>query len=102
MSNAIRGYAAEFGLIAPKGLDKIEPLLALITQDESVPAVARELVGMHGREYGQLQGELKAVEARLLAWHRANATSRRLAQIPSVGPIIATSLVTKPPDTHDV
>ena len=28
LSNAIRGYAAEFGLIAAKGLDKIEPLLA--------------------------------------------------------------------------
>ena len=28
LSNAIRGYAAEFGLISAKGLDKIEPLLA--------------------------------------------------------------------------
>ena len=30
LSNTIRGYAAEFGLIAAKGLDKIEPLLARI------------------------------------------------------------------------
>ncbi len=100
LSNAIRGYAAEFGLIAPKGLDKIEPLLARIAQDESLPAIARELFAMQGRDYAQLQGELKAIEARLLAWHRANATSRRLAQIPSVGPIIATSLVMKTPDPH--
>ncbi len=28
LSNTIRGYAAEFGLTAAKGLDKIEPLLA--------------------------------------------------------------------------
>ena len=27
LSNTIRGHAAEFGLIAAKGLDKIEPLL---------------------------------------------------------------------------
>lgn len=100
LSNAIRGHAAEFGLIAPKGLDKIEPLLARIAQDESVPAMARELFAMQGRDYAQLQGELKAIEARLLVWHRANATSRRLAQIPSVGPIIATSLVMKTPDPH--
>jgi transposase len=98
LSNAIRGYAAEFGLIAPKGLDKIEPLLARIAQDESLPPMARELFAMQGRDYAQLQGELKAIEARLLAWHRANATSRRLAQIPSVGPIIATALVMKTPD----
>jgi transposase len=100
LSNSIRGYAAEFGLIAPKGLDKIEPLLTRIAQDGSVPAMAQELFAIQGRDYAQLQGELKAIEAKLLAWHRANATSRRLAQIPSVGPIIATSLVMKTPDPH--
>ena len=40
LSNAIRGYATEFGLITAKGLDKIEPLLARIAQDESLPAPA--------------------------------------------------------------
>ena len=30
LGNAIRGYAAEFGLTTAKGLDKIEPLLAEI------------------------------------------------------------------------
>src|SRR6202166_3009642 len=39
LCNAIRGYAAEFGLTAPKGLDKIEPLLAQIAQDKTVPAM---------------------------------------------------------------
>jgi transposase len=100
LTNAIRGYAAEFGVIAAKGLDKIEPLLARIAQDESLPAMARELFAVQGRDYAQLQGELKAIEARLLAWHRANALSRRLAQIPSVGPIIASALVMKTPDPH--
>jgi len=55
LSNAIRGYAAEFGVTAARGLDKIEPLLAQIAQDESLPALARELFAMHGREYLQLQ-----------------------------------------------
>jgi transposase len=98
LSNTIRGYAAEFGITTAKGLDKIEPLLAQIAQDESVPALARELFAMQGREYTQLQRELKAIEARLMAWHRANADSRRLAQIPGIGPIGATMLVMKTPD----
>ena len=98
LGNAIRGYAAEFGLTAAKGLDKIEPLLAQIAQDESLPALARELFAMPGRDYAQLQIELKAIEAKLMAWHRANADSRRLAQIPGVGPISATTLVMKTPD----
>jgi transposase len=100
LSNAIRGYAAELGLIAPKGLDKIEPLLARIAQDESLPAMAREVFAVKGREYATLQDELKRLEARLMAWYRADALSRRLAQIPSVGPITATRLVMKTPDPH--
>jgi len=98
LSNAIRGYAAEFGITAAKGLDKIEPLLADIAQDESVPALARGSFAVQGREYAQLQSELKAIEARLRAWHRANADSRRLAKIPGVGPIGASALVIKTPD----
>jgi transposase len=98
LSNTIRGYGAEFGVTAAKGLDKIEPLLAQIAQDENLPALARELFATAGREYARLQAELKAIDARLMAWHRANACSRRLAQIPGVGPIGATTLVMKTPD----
>lgn len=98
LSNTIRGYAAEFGITAAKGLDKIEPLLAQIAQDESVPALARELFVIQGHEYAQLQAKLKAIEAKLRAWHRANADSRRLAKILGVGPVGATSLVMKTPD----
>jgi len=98
LGNAIRGYAAEFGVTAAKGLNKIEPLLADIAQDECVPALARELFAMQGREYARLQVELKAIEAKLMAWHRANADSQRLAQIPGIGPIGATALVMKTPN----
>jgi transposase len=100
LSNAIRGYAAEFGVTAAKGLDKIEPLLALIARDESLPALARELFVVQGREYAQVQVELKAIEARLRAWHRANPDSRRLAKIQGIGPVGATGLVMKTPDPH--
>jgi len=100
LSNTIRGYAAEFGLTVAKGLDKIEPLLADIATKLTLPALTRDLFAMHGREYAQLQAELKTIESRLLAWHRANADSRRLAQIPGVGPIVATTLVMKAPDPH--
>jgi len=98
LGNMIRGYAAEFGVTEAKGLDKIEPLLARVAQDECVPALARELFAVQGREYVQLQVELKAIEIKLRAWHRANADSRRLAEIPGVGAIGATGLVMKTPD----
>ncbi len=98
LSNAIRGYAAEFGLVAAKGLDKIEPLLARIGADETLPALARELFAAQGEEYRALQARLAAVDARLKAWHRTNACSLRLARIPGIGEIGAAMLVMKTPD----
>jgi transposase len=98
LDNAIRGYAAEFGITVAQGLNQIEPLLAQIAQDERVPAPARELFAIQGREYARLQIELKVIEVKLRAWHRANTDSRRLAQIPGVGPVGATGLVMKTPD----
>jgi transposase len=97
LANAIRGYAAEFGLIAPRGLCNIAALLERIAADETLPDLARELFAHQGREYDRLQEGLDEVEARLMAWHRADERSRRLAGIPSVGPIIATLLTMKTP-----
>lgn len=42
--------------------------------------------------------QIEAIEAKLMAWHRQDALSRRLAQIPSIGPIGASFLVLKAPD----
>jgi transposase len=98
VSNMIRGLAAEFGVTVAQGLNQIEPLLARLEQDESVPELARDLFALQGRDYARLQMELRAIEVKLRAWHRANADSRRLAKIPGVGPIGATTLVMKTPD----
>jgi len=56
LSNAIRGYAAEFGLIAAKGLVKVEPLLAQIAQDESLPMLAREMFTFAGPRLRAIAG----------------------------------------------
>ena len=98
LGNAIRGYAAEFGLVAATGTDKIEPLLARIAADETVPVLARDLFAIHAKEYAQLRAELEVVEAKLMAWHRNDACSRRLTRIPGLGLIGATMLVMKTPD----
>jgi transposase len=97
LANAIRGHAAEFGLVAAKGLVRIEPLLERIRDDATLPPLARELFDIHAKEYTQLQTRLEEVDDKLMAWHRANECSRRLAQIPGVGPIGASMLVMKAP-----
>lgn len=100
LTNTIRGHAAEFGLVASKGRAKIEPLLARIEADESLPALARELFAELAREYAELQARIAEVDGKLRAWHRNNEMSRRLTGIPGVGPIVASLLVMKAPDPH--
>jgi transposase len=100
LSNALRGYAAEFGLVAGKGLDKIEPLLTRLASEAALPGLAKELFALHGKEYAQLMARLRRVEAKLMAWHRHNELSRRLAAIPAIGPIGACALAIKVTDPH--
>jgi transposase len=98
LANTIRGYAAEFGEIAAKGMAHLVPLLERIQADESLPVLARELFAIQAKEYVELQTQIDEVEAKLTAWHRADECSRRLAKIPSVGPIGAVLLRMKTPD----
>jgi len=100
LSNTMRGYAAEFGVTAAKGLDKIEPLLARIACEPGVPEQAKALFALLGEEFAALKPKLRKLEAELLAWHRHNELSRRLAEIPSVGPVGATLMTMKVPDPH--
>jgi transposase len=97
LANAIRGYAAEFGLTAAKGRAHLDPLLERIQADESLPALARELFAAQAKEYAQLRAQIDEVDAKLMAWHRADECSRRLAKIPGVGPIGAVLLKMKTP-----
>lgn len=98
LSNAIRGFAMEFGVVAAKGICRIEPLLERIATDQSLPELARELFALHGEEYRELLAEIKTVDEKLMALHRADECSKRLAEIPSVGPIGASLLMMKTPD----
>jgi transposase len=98
LSNAIRGHAAEFGLTAAKGLDKIEPLLVRIAAAEDVPELARQVFALYGEEYARLKVQLAQIEARQMAWHKHNEASRRLAEVPGVGPIGGAMAVMKVPE----
>lgn len=100
LTNAIRGYAAEFGLTAAKGLDKIEPLLARLAAATELPKLAKELFAAHAREYAQIKVAIQKIEAKLMAWHKHNELSRRLVEVPAIGPIGASLAVMKVPDPH--
>jgi transposase len=96
--NALRGHAAEFGVTAPKGPQQVAELVRRVAAEESVPALAREMLGVLANQLEVLNAKLKALEARLMAWHRQNQTSQCLATIPGIGPIGGVSFALKVPD----
>jgi len=95
LSNAIRGHMAELGLISAKGRNGTAELLEIIAneRDDRIPAVARFSLNVLARQYAVLVAEIGAIEKRIHAWHRSCEASRRLEEIPGVGPIVATALV---------
>lgn len=98
LANTIRGYAAEFGLTAAKGLSHIEPLLEDLRRDATVPALARELFADSAGEYAALQARIDRVDARLRDWHKGDEVARRLTALPAIGTTIASIMVMKTPD----
>jgi transposase len=90
--NALRGHAAEFGVIAAKGTAKIDALLVVLTAEPGVPAAAKAMFAAMGEHIADLDAKLTDVEKQLLEQHKRNPVSQRLAAIPSVGPITATTM----------
>jgi error-prone DNA polymerase len=89
LANAMRGLATEFGLVVPRGMDRLEELVALVEEDEGIPEQARKAfveLREHRRATAERIGDL---ERRIVAHARHDDTARRLATIPGIGPITA-------------
>ena len=95
LSNAIRGHMAELGIISAKGRNGTAALLQIIanTDDDRIPSIARFCLEVLARQYKALTAEIGSIDKRIHAWHRSCEESRRLEQIPGIGPIVATALV---------
>ena len=98
LANAIRGHAGELGLTTAKGLGKVGPLLARIAQDQTLPETARAVFAVLAEQLEGVENKIAQLDARLKAWHRDSALSKRLATIPGVGQKIATLIAMKVPD----
>ena len=91
--NALRGHAAEFGIVAAKGCANITALLAVLSAEEAIPEIAKAMFEQMGQHITDLDAKIAVLEKQLLEQHKANAVSRLLAAIPGVGPITAITMV---------
>src|SRR5271170_3943781 len=93
--NTLRGHAAEFGVIVAKGIRQVAPLLSAIDAETTIPPGAKDMAAVLGQEIEHLDTRIKQIEAGLIAAHKANEVSQRLATIPGVGPVTALTLATE-------
>ena len=93
--NAIRAHLAEFGIVARVGRNGVADLLDVVadTSDRRLPEVARACLAALGAQLRMLKAQILEFDRRIMAWHRSNETSKRLDEIPGVGPALATALV---------
>ena len=94
-ANQIRGLLAEYGIVIPKGIGHIGKRLPEILEDgeNELPGIFRQLIDQLGSNLKELDRQVKELEVQIQTWHRASVDSRKLAQIPGIGPISASALV---------
>ncbi len=93
--NAIRAHLAEFGIVAPVGRNGVEQLLdvAADASDKRLPEAARACLLALGAQLRTLKAQILNFDRQIMAWHRSSEASKRLDEIPGVGPALATAIV---------
>lgn len=90
--NALRGHAAEFGVIAAKGTSNVDMLLSALADDPAIPEIAKATFSQMGQHVAELDLKIDAIDRQLLEQHKVSAVSQRLAAIPGIGPITAITM----------
>jgi transposase len=91
---------AEFGIVAPRGIQKVEELTAVVADesDGRIPASARNALRTLTVELAALDLRITKLETGIVAQAKTDAVARRLATIPGIGAIIASRLSVMVPD----
>src|SRR5450755_3838452 len=94
-ANQIRGLLGEYGIVIPQGICHISKRLPGILEDgeSDLPGMFRQLLQRLGEHLKELDRQVGELELQIQLWHREHDASRKLAEIPGIGPITATALV---------
>lgn len=96
--NALCGHLAEFGQTVPQGVVNAAKLIALAEDpDIDLPAAAIPILRALTTTLGQLETEIKELDAEITRRSKEDDMARRLITIPGIGPLIATALATLAP-----
>lgn len=85
LATALRAHLAEFGIVAPQGIHRVEKLAAEV-HDPAVPQLAREVLMLLVDELASVRQRIETLEKRLVALHRADASVGISPQSPASAP----------------
>jgi len=93
--NQIRGLLSEFGIVITKGIEAIAKRIPEILEDgeNGLPGTMRRLLERLADNLKEMDRQEKELDVQIRAWHNENEASRKLAEIPGIGPITASALV---------
>ena len=93
--NGLRGLLTEYGEVMPRGRVGMRRGMAdaLERVSERLPAMVIDTLREQWARVARLDEEIGEIERRIGLWHRGNADSRRVAEIPGVGVLTATAAV---------
>ena len=102
-ANQIRGLLSEFGIIIPQGIGAIAKHIPEILEDgeNGLPGTMRHLIERLTANLKEMDRQAKELEAQIQRWHRENVASRKLAEIPGLGPITASAIVATVGDARE-
>ena len=100
--NALRGHLAEFGIVAPLGIERVPELIDRVMGREGdgvgMTPLVRSVVALYAEQIEKIRERIRKLERELRIWHRTSEASRRVASVPGVGTVTATAIVAAMPD----
>jgi transposase len=100
-ANALRAALSEFGIVAAQGFAGLHELMAkLEAPSEEIPEMLRGALLVLARHWQALDADERAIERQIAKAARADREARRLMEVPSVGPMIASTVLAKVPDAR--
>jgi transposase len=93
-ANQIRGLLGEYGVVVPQGIAHIALRVPDLIEDATndLPGAFRQLIERLLEHLKLLDRQVGEIETQIKAWHRDDEISRRLEQVPGIGPITASAL----------
>src|SRR5215468_10288247 len=93
--NQIRGLLAEYGIVIPQRASQVRHKLPFVLEDaeNGLTATARAWLSALAEELQALDQRIAATDQQIERAFEVDEACQRLAQLPGIGPLIATALV---------